>query len=266
MYFHHISTAYVAGKGSRDCPEEIAAPKGFHNPYESSKYQAEIMVVESCKSGGIGWSIYRPSIIIGDSVSGRALIFNGMYYPVKIVDYLQGLFRKDFLENNGQHAERMGVRLQPDGTLLMPIRVDKGHESNGVINLVTIDYVVNAFMTMYHCDSLGGIYHIVNERPSTFDTLASYTKRYFCVQGITPSTTEAFKDKPKTVLERRIDAFMEVYLPYMADCRRFTTARADTLLKVRGLECPEISYEIFEKCISYAVENQWESPIRKMRG
>lgn len=264
VHFHHISTAYVAGKGSDGCHEEITAPKDFHNPYESSKNEAENIVVNRCQGAGIGWSIYRPSIIIGDSVSGRTLIFNAMYYPVKVIDYLQGLFRKDFSEKGGQQAKKMGVQLQPDNTLIMPIRIDRGNADGGVINLVTIDHIVHAFMALFQVDSLGGIYQLVNKRPCTLDTLTMYTERYFDIRGITPLSTDSFKTVSKTVLERRFDDFTRIYLPYMADSRRFTTARADAFLNGRGITCPEIDYAIFKKCIDYAVKNQWESPAKRM--
>ena len=67
--FHHVSTAYVAGNwdGAGAVPEaRLARPSKFKNPYEESKYLAEEAVAES----GLPAAIYRPSIILGETVSG----------------------------------------------------------------------------------------------------------------------------------------------------------------------------------------------------
>lgn len=68
-HFHHVSTAYVAGdgRGGSTVPEmALERPIAFKNPYEESKFAAERVVVDS----GLPATIYRPSIILGERVSG----------------------------------------------------------------------------------------------------------------------------------------------------------------------------------------------------
>jgi nucleoside-diphosphate-sugar epimerase len=262
-FFHHISTAYVAGKNRTECTEDLLEPSDFHNPYESSKSEAERMVAEHCTESGMGWSIYRPSIIIGDSATGRTMLFNAMYYPVKVVDYLQGLFRKDFQENGGTQAAKMGVTMPSGSSIHMPIRIDRGDESGGVINLVTIDYVVQGFMAIFHHTRRGGVYHLVNKRPCTIETLSSFAEQYYGVSGITPTYSGEFGESAKTALERRFDAFTRIYMPYMADRRRFSTSRADAILNACVGDCPEIDYDLFRRCIDYATMHGWESPVQE---
>lgn len=68
-HFHHVSTAYVAGDGRAACtvPETaLERPSAFKNPYEASKFDAECVVANS----GLPATIFRPSIILGERVSG----------------------------------------------------------------------------------------------------------------------------------------------------------------------------------------------------
>ena len=87
--FFHISTAYVAGGTSSVVdPLFLASNGNFRNSYEQSKAEAELEVrrettVQSC--------IFRPSVIVGDSVTGQTSAFNVLYIPSKFI--LKGLLR-----------------------------------------------------------------------------------------------------------------------------------------------------------------------------
>jgi hypothetical protein len=50
---------------------------------------------------------------------------------------------------------------------------------------------------------------------------------------------------------------IEVYRPYMSDRRTFAADRSGPVLARAGLRCPAFTYEIFERCISYAVSVGW---------
>src|SRR5262252_1511050 len=66
----HVSTAYIAGNRSDLALEsEINVGQTFKNAYEESKCQAELLVAEEQRKGAIVASVYRPSIVIGDSRS-----------------------------------------------------------------------------------------------------------------------------------------------------------------------------------------------------
>lgn len=68
-HFYHVSTAYVAGEqrsGTVVREARLERPSSFKNPYEESKYLAECAVADS----GLPATIFRPSIILGERVSG----------------------------------------------------------------------------------------------------------------------------------------------------------------------------------------------------
>jgi thioester reductase-like protein len=81
----HFSTAYVVGRREghilpEDLPEE-AAP--FNNTYEQTKARAERYLRE--RMGEIPVTVLRPSIVVGDSRTGRTFNFNVLYFPIKLL-------------------------------------------------------------------------------------------------------------------------------------------------------------------------------------
>ena len=77
--FVHVSTAYVAGdREGRVGESERYVGQGFRNTYEQSKLEAEALV----EDGPVPASILRPSIVVGDSVTGWTPAFNVIYWPL----------------------------------------------------------------------------------------------------------------------------------------------------------------------------------------
>ena len=53
----------------------------FRNPYEQSKFEAELLVRERSRSLPI--QVVRPSIVVGDSRTGLTPAFNVLYWPLR---------------------------------------------------------------------------------------------------------------------------------------------------------------------------------------
>ena len=80
--FSYVSTAYVAGEPNRIFREdELAVGQRFRNAYERSKFEAEIVVRR--QGADLPIQILRPSIVVGDSRTGRTSSFNVLYGPLK---------------------------------------------------------------------------------------------------------------------------------------------------------------------------------------
>jgi thioester reductase-like protein len=80
--FSYVSTAYVAGEPGRLFREdELAVGQRFRNPYERSKFEAELAL--RTEGADLPLQILRPSIVVGDSSSGRTSSFNVLYGPLK---------------------------------------------------------------------------------------------------------------------------------------------------------------------------------------
>jgi len=258
-FFHHISTAYVAGKRSRPCAEEWVEAGPFTNVYEETKARGELLARDVCRAGGIRLNVYRPTIVYGDSRTGRTLRFNALYYPVKAAVYLRDIYIADIRERGGRKAAELGIRLTEDGGLVMPIRIEVARE--GGINLVPVDHCVRAFMALFEDGLEGGIYHIANPRSTRIEDIIGYGRRHFRFDGIEPCGPESFAGRPKNALEILYDSYLEVYRPYMQDERRFEATNAAPILEKHGLVCPAFDYGIFSRCMAYAVDVDWGSKL-----
>jgi nucleoside-diphosphate-sugar epimerase len=68
----YVSTLGVAGRMRGLVPEAPLTGQAFHNTYESSKAEAERLVLAAI-DGGLPATIHRPSMVVGDSRTGKAI-------------------------------------------------------------------------------------------------------------------------------------------------------------------------------------------------
>ena len=144
-HFHHVSTAYVAGDGRDACvvPEDaLERPSSFKNPYEESKFAAERFVAES----GLSATIFRPSIILGERVSG---LCDGQ--TVYKVAQLLRLALLSGQRNRTASPQTFRVVVDPDTTK----------------NLIPVDDVVCAMLTLAARGKVAGAYHHVTHPDPT---------------------------------------------------------------------------------------------------
>lgn len=134
----YFSTAYIAGLREGVLYEnELIRPKQFKNYYEETKYEAEVLVEEL--KGQIPVTIIRPGIVKGNTYTGETIKFDGPYFILHFFDRLK----------------------------FLPIIPYLG-KSDAVINLVPIDYILNA--TVYLSFSKAGegkTYHLTDPNPYT---------------------------------------------------------------------------------------------------
>ncbi len=125
---HHVSTAFVAGNRTDLVGEnELDARLGHKNSYEQSKFESETEVRRAFAELPI--TVYRPSIVVGNSSSGATSSFSAFYWPLKI--FALGSWRT------------------------CPGR------ANTPVDLVPVDYVVRAMLHLGRStDSVGRSFHL----------------------------------------------------------------------------------------------------------
>jgi len=254
-FFHYLSTAYVAGRKTGHCPEAFVATSDFTNVYEETKYLGERMVLEACAQGGLRTNIYRPSIVYGDSMTGKTLRFNALYYPVKTAVYFRDLFLEDLLKNEGKNAKKMGVRVENNGTVHLPIRIEKAE--SGTLNVIPVDFFVAACMAIMEASLDGDVFHIVSKDPKRLDDLVAYTQRFFHITGIRAVEKGQLRETDRNAFEILVERYIDIYKPYMQDTRVFACEKADAILNRKKIHCPGFDYEIFKRCMTYAVDVDW---------
>ncbi len=151
----HISTAYVAGdtKG-RVLEKEREEIPLWRNPYEETKFLAEQEVHSTCRKKGLTYAVFRPAILIGDSIHGRTIRFNSVYYFMK-------LFHRMSRQTKSSPAI---LKAEPEATL----------------NLVPVDFAIKAIWDLSrHPGCAGKIFHITNPSPPRFQRLIAIAETMF---------------------------------------------------------------------------------------
>ena len=253
--FHHISTAYVAGKRRGPCPEAPAETTRYFNVYEETKHRAEKTAAGFCRQHGLPLNIYRPSVVYGHSQTGRTLRFNALYYPVKTLLFLKNLYYEDFVHKSGKNAGKMGISFDKNGRAHLPIRIETVPGSG--INLIPVDYFTDAFSAVMETQKKGGIYHLVNDKNTSIAQLIDYSQRYFNISGMEAVGSENMHPGSKNHLELLFERCIRTYKPYMKDARIFENHRTRAVLDNHGILCPEFDYPMFARCMQYALAENW---------
>lgn len=257
--FHHVSTAYAAGRRAGLCLEDWVESGPFTNVYEETKARGEIMARDACQSAGIRLNVYRPTIVYGDSRTGRTLRFNALYYPVKAAVSIRDIYFDDLRNGNGQKAAEVGVGLASSGRLFIPIRIET--QPGTGINLVPVDHCVRAFLAIFQDSLEGGIYHIANPRLTRIEDLVAFGARHFGMEGIRTCEPEDFLLEPKNTLEILYDSYLEIFKPYMQDGRTFDMSRAAPIMEKHGLACPVFDEAVFARAMDFAVAAGWGAKL-----
>lgn len=236
---HHVSTAYIAGNRSDLALEsEIDVGQTFRNPYEESKCVAELIISDAHRAGSVTASIYRPSIVIGDSKSGRVTHFHGVYA------FIRGLWTA---------LERLRRRMPEKGSINLPLRV-LGVE-NKTLNFVPIDYVVDGMLQISRRDdSAGGTYHLSNPVPTENSFWLPNICRILHVEGIRLVGENSFGKTPMTKLEALFQKQMAFYYQYLQGEPRFDCRKALEALKNTGIQCPRVTGELITRMMGWYVD------------
>jgi NAD(P)-dependent dehydrogenase (short-subunit alcohol dehydrogenase family) len=125
--FHHISSVAAAGMYHGVFREDMFdEAEHLEHPYFATKHAAEGLVRTTCT---VPWRIYRPGLVVGDSRSGETDKADGPYYFFKLIQRIRAL-------------------LPP---WLPAIGIEGGY-----INIVPVDYVVDALVHIAHLDGRDG--------------------------------------------------------------------------------------------------------------
>lgn len=253
--FHYLSTAYSCGKKEGLCREEMEQNSRFHNEYERSKYLAERKLKELCEASGTELTIYRPSIVYGDSETGRSLGFTGLYNPVRVLVFIRNTCLRDIQENGGRRSAELGVTMDGDGNLAFPLEIP---DEGGGMNLIPVDYLVKTVFAIMESGGKG-VYHIVNRRNDQLEKVVRLIEDMFGIRGIrTVPEGEMAGGSP---LQNLVNRYMKPYYPYMSDGRVFDDSRAAPVLEKAGITCPDLTEDSFRRCMAYAVEKEWGSSL-----
>ncbi len=252
-FFHFISSAYAAGTDRIECAEVLTNSVHFTNVYEESKALAENIVSKRCREGKTPYTIIRPSIVYGDSVTGRSLKFNALYYAVRSLKYIRDIYLEDIKKNSGKKSSECGIYINDEGRLHLPIRLFIPNDGN--INLIPVNYFKETVLSIIEKPVSETIYHITSNNPEKMVRLASFTERFLNITGIEVIVGTSPSDGMKNPPEELFDFFIRAYRPYMSDRRIFMSEKTSVITD--WSPPPDFNYEIFQRCMAFAVSADW---------
>ena len=135
--FHHTSSIAAAGLYAGVFREDMfEEAEDLDHPYFRTKHDSEGIVRKECKRP---WRIYRPGMVVGDSKSGEIDKIDGPYYFFRLIKKMR--------------------------QMLPPWMPTLGFEG-GRINIVPVDYVVDAMDHIAHKPKLDGrCFHLTEPAP-----------------------------------------------------------------------------------------------------
>ncbi|MCF6158300.1 MAG: NAD-dependent epimerase/dehydratase family protein [wastewater metagenome] len=243
---HYISTAYVAGtRRERVFEHELEKRQSFNNTYEKSKFEAERFLGQFTKKHGIPVTIYRPSIIIGDSRTGFTKNYDNIYA------FGKGLNRYKNYEMRARNRRFInGINYRT------PLRVPGDKYST--LNLVPVDYVTRAIIEISaQKKSINSTFHMVNPSPPTLGELAEWMKTIFSIRKVKIVPLNEFQLSPHTRHEKLLLQGTKALLPYMFGEPYFDSTGTRNLLRGTGIECPLITQEFVNNLMVYAANTKW---------
>lgn len=260
FYFHYMSTAYSIGDIKGKCYEQMYPEGKYFNPYEESKFLAESDIINRCKANGIRTHIIKPSIVYGDSETGKAIRFNAFYYFIRTVKYLLNIYEKD-LNKGGKRSAKIGVKRLDDGRLYFPLRIEIANGSR--FNIIPVDYLVKGTLKILQLSLDSEIYNMVDQTGHKLQDVLDFTCKFFNVDGIKAVEEEEYPADSRNTIEELFHNYMDIYHPYFHDMRIFDDTKARKLFEPFNIECPHMDQEIFDRCVAFAIDVQWGKTVYK---
>lgn len=220
---HYVSTAYVSGRRTGTVSEDdLDCGQEFFNAYEWSKFRAECDVRDAGRDLPI--TIYRPSVIVGNSQTGWARRFLGVYQVLRWID-------------RGRLTS-------------LPCRADFE------LDIVPADYVAEAIVKLAGmAGSIGQTFHLTagNTNRLPLEELVGIFLREREHRGRRPVAGIdglRFVAAETMASNRRL----EPYVPYLTCPKSFDDGRARTMLNGFGVaRCREF----FPRVVRYALDSEF---------
>ncbi|MDQ3751035.1 MAG: SDR family oxidoreductase, partial [Acidobacteriota bacterium] len=208
--YNYISTCYVSGNRKGVIYEtELEHDAGFRNFYEETKYLAE-REVEQLK-GELPVTIFRPSVVVGDSQTGETEKYDGIYY---LINYL-----------------KMSPRL---------LRFVNVGNKDVKLNLVPVDFVVEGITVLAKDEkAIGKTIALADPNPLTteelFDAIAEAMTKKKSVIKPSPRLVEKILMFP---FSPAMSGLPHSGVPYFFVPQTYDTSTANELLAAHDITCP----------------------------
>ncbi len=242
---HHVSTAFVCGDRRGVVREdELDCGGGAGNAYEESKFAAEQVVRGFA---GICPTVYRPSVIVGDSRTGYTSTYHHFYRFLELAARLSAR-----PEGSGgaarQRRQRLSVRLSLSG-----------EETQ---NLVPVDWVSRALVRLLQRPHWHGrTFHLVARRPVRLREITSIIEELLQFEGIEWTGPQGLDDP--TSLEQMVLEQFRDYWSYLRNALVFDCE--NTRQALPDLPPPDFDCNLMARLLDFARQDNWGRERCKIR-
>ena len=220
--FNHVSTIYVAGTkvGDRFSEEKLSMGQNFNNTYEQSKFEAE-QYINQLNEKNYKITIFRPSMIIGDSISGRTTSFKLIYDPIHF--FSQNIYKY----------------FPGDASCLQ--------------NLINVDV---ASQIIYSLGILNesSVYHVISPNSIKIGYILDIAADYFGFQLPSLIPINKFDFSKWTPVQRKL---ADPFIPYFNYSTNFVSNNSLKKIRNLGLKLPNINKADLKRAFSYCVERNF---------
>ncbi|WP_323773907.1 alpha/beta fold hydrolase [Alcanivorax sp.] len=198
-HLFYVSTAYTCGLQGGMVDEHLHEGRfGFSNYYEKSKAQAERYLVEQCENRKIDFTIFRPSIVVGHSLTKRpGGGWSGLYGFIRSIHRLK----------------------RPLLNTLEDVRIDARY--NCAPNFVPVDFIISEMIAV-HDNPVERIYHLTAEAGVTIGFIIETIAEQLEISNITVGEYDPDDGSP---LEELLHKKTKIYSSYLKNDREFIRKR-----------------------------------------
>jgi thioester reductase-like protein len=210
---NHFSTAFVSGdRVGVILEDELAMGQRFHNTYEETKLQAELLVRRA--QAELPATIYRPSIVVGDSRTGEIDRFEGPYALAILLV-----------------ASPVAVPLPLPGDAVAPL------------NVVPVDFAVDAAISISENPAgAGRTVHVVDPSPLSarrvYEMIADRAGKKLPAVSVPSRLFQALLQRP---LVERLSRTHRPAIEYVNHLAIYNCRNLLELLDGTGIQCPPIT-------------------------
>lgn len=208
--FNYHSSAFVSGdRKGIILEDELEQGQEFRNTYERTQFTAELDVKRA--QGELPISVYRPSLIVGDSFSGEIERLDGPYL---------------FIQTIARNPDRLPVLLPSAGEY--------------PFNVVPIDYVTNAMHALSIMPKARGkTFHLVDCAPVTEASAFRLLQQHILDGPIQPTLGGRLKERLLSLgVVERLTRERRDYLNELDAFAFFNMANTRKELSGIGITCP----------------------------
>ena len=245
---HTVSTAYTCGWNDGCIGEIFHSPEPeFQTDYERSKWQAESLFRQWSQGLGHTLTVFRPSLLIGDSRTGYTTQFGGFYQFARMVSMLKQRYRDP---HNGDMT-------------YIPLRIPGRPED--VQNVVPVDFVSRMIVEVVLNPAFHGrIYHLTNPEPPTNDMMKQCYEDYFGLEGGYFADADEVVGKC-TLPESLLWDQYHPLTPRVAHTPRFDTSNTRRVMEAIKLSFPILDRDRILMLFDWAAARGWRRGSNERR-